>query len=87
MYMLHHTIPTIQDFFMVNKKVWAFMIAFVKIQCIGAVKVLIVKQDQCFTTHELMNVTRYQKHNWNKKNKEFDIKDVCKVKNDNCILD
>jgi hypothetical protein len=52
---------------MVNKKVWAFMIASMKIQCIGAIKGLIVKQDQCFTIHELMNVTKYQKHNWNKK--------------------
>jgi hypothetical protein len=85
--MLHHTNLVIQEVFMVNKKVWAFMIASMKILCIGAIKGLIVKQDQCFTTHELMNVTRYQKHNWNKKNKEFEIKDVCKVRNDNCILD
>jgi hypothetical protein len=58
--MLHHTNPTIQEFL-------GIMIASMKIQCIGAIKGLIVKQDQHFTTHELMNVTRYQKHNWNKK--------------------
>ncbi len=65
--MLHHTNPIIKEFFMVNKKVSAFMIASMKIQCIGVVKGLIVKQDQCFTSDELMNMTRYQKHNWNKK--------------------
>ncbi len=65
--MLHHTNPTIQEFFMVNKKVSTFMITSMKNQWIGAVKGLIIKQDQCFTTDELMNMTRYQKHNWNKK--------------------
>ncbi len=52
---------------MVNKKVSTFMITSMKNQWIGAVKGLIIKQDQCFTTDELMNMTRYQKHNWNKK--------------------